>query len=351
MPEPIARNIIQNDLRTGQKSTYTPPVQGPRTTLEELNPRRFQEGPRYFGFHSDASLLARIAQMGLAPNALNLKIVQQMLRYGLPLSAANMETVKGIWKQQGGSPLALESLVLLQSQGIPVSDKNLAAIGQLLSGGPMAHNLARLTMTMKNGPSINKELERILSGYWKLGSGDLQAESRLFQQLYGDIRRFTKSMDLNKLPTEIAGHLQQIERLMDAQQLLAPNSFYLPFYQWKDQQPLPGEMLVDKDGSQAAQEAGFVQLSLALETKNLGRINCGITLIRGQLSMHLDVTDQAIQQMVQTKIDLLRARLNVKTTYTVASLQCNNIGQTRAISILVPKRRDVRRLGRVIGVM
>lgn len=348
MPEPILRNLIQPDIRTGQKSTYTTPVQGPRTTLEELNPRRF-EGPRYFGFHNESSLLARIAQMGLAPNGVNLKIVQEMLRYGLPIGFDAVETLKALWKQHGGSPLALEGLVLLQSLGVPAG-QNLDGILQVLSGGPLSHQLARLTMALRGQtqPQL-KELERLLGNYWKLGSGDLALEGKQFQQIYAELRR--RLGDSSKLPAELSAEFAKLEQMMEGQKLLAGNSIYLPFFQWKDKQPLPGELLVHQDDSAAAKSAGFVQLSLALETKNLGRITCNFTLLRENLSIHLDVQDPNIHRMFQGKMDLLRARLNVKTPYTISSLQTDNVGQSRTISLLVPKRRDVRRFGRVIGVM
>ncbi|HBN09506.1 MAG TPA: hypothetical protein DD435_12940 [Cyanobacteria bacterium UBA8530] len=349
VPEPIARNLLNNlngDLRTGQKSTYVPPVQGPTTTLEELNPRRF-EGPKYFGYHSDSSLLARIAQMGLAPNGVNLKVVQEMLRYGLPIGFASVEALKSRWKQNGSSPLALEGLVLMASLGI--SSGKLDSVMQLLSGGPLSHQLARLTMAIKNGLSPQlKDMERLLQNYWRLGSGDLQAEGKLFQQFYGDLRRMAANP---RMSPEIAQELAKLEGTMEAQRLLSVGAIYVPFFLWRDKLPLPGELLVAKDDSPAAQSAGFVQLNLAIETKNLGRITVGLTLLRETLSCHVDVQNPHVQQLFQSKIDLLRARLNLKSSYTVSSLQCRDVGQARTISILLPKRRDVRRIGRAIGVM
>ncbi len=125
------------------------------------------QGPQYFGYHTDASIMARMAQQGIAPNAVNLRIAQQMLRYGLPLSPATLSNIRQMWQAMGAMSLVdLEALIALFSMGMPVDSANLGAMLQLLSGGPMSHLFARLTLALKQFPGgpagqANREAEQL----------------------------------------------------------------------------------------------------------------------------------------------------------------------------------------------
>lgn len=353
----IGRNV-NPDIRTGSRSsaTPTPAVQVSGPDLEAAARQR-PAGPQYFGYHNEASISARLAQQGVAPNQVNLRIAMQMLRYGLPFSAESLNQFKLLWQGMGSASLVdMEALIALFASGHEASPGNVAAMTQLLSGGPMSHLLAQLTMALKNqGSAQFNELKGMLNQYWKLGGGPEQLGTDLaqFQALTQRMGRQVAGMDLSRLTEDMAREFKQLQDLAQAQQLLARNNpaVYVPFHQWRDQQPLPGELLVEADDNPAFQAAGYAHVTLAIDTKNLGRITMDFTAIRGQLAVKLEVQDATTKQFLERGLPDLRHRLTFRTPYQVATIQCVDSGMGRAISVLLPRRRDPRRLGRAIGVI
>lgn len=344
---------ISPDLRPGTAGgSYAPPAVSPTDPGLEQQASQRPTGPSYFGYHTDSSIQARLAQQGIPPTAVNIKVAQQMLRYGLPLSATNLMQLAQLWQGLGLSMLNLDALLALFSLGLPVSDVNLALIQQLLSGGPASHLLARLTMLLRNGSMGMTELQALLAQYWKLGSGDLMAELARFEDLQA---RLLKLLDQagGRLPQELASELDALRKLFDGQQLLArqEQAIYLPFYTWQEQQPMPAELMVQADRDAREKAAGFVNLTLGVDTRNLGRVTMNFTLIRGHLSLKLEVGDAAVKGLVEASLSGLRARLTSKTSYTIANVGCAEVGDGRSTSILLPRRRNIKRLGRVIGVL
>lgn len=359
----IGRQVGQGpDIRTGGQggSQAASRVSGP--VLDPLQQAAQQKpaGPTYFGYHNDSSIAARLAQQGIAPNAVNLRVAQQMLRYGIPLSAEALNQFRQLWQGMGSASMVeLEALLALFAQGVELAPKNLQAMTQMLSGGPMSHLMAQLTMSLKNqavGGAQVQELKTLLNGFWKLGSGpeQLGAELGQFQQLFKKLDRTLTALDPQRTPPELMSDLAQLKDLLHAQQMLVRNpntSVYVPFYQWRDQQPMPGELLVETDDNPSFQAAGFAQVTLAVDTRNLGRMTIDFTTVRGHLSVKLEVQDQATKQFLERGLPDLRHRLTFRTPYQVATIQCSETGQTRAISVLLPRRRDLRKLGRAIGVI
>ena len=87
--------------------------------------QRGKAAPRYFGFHTDASIMARLAGMGLSPSLGNLRVAQQLLRYGEGLDPERITEVGQIWSQVGeGDTTKLEAIVALMSKGLPVNTAN-----------------------------------------------------------------------------------------------------------------------------------------------------------------------------------------------------------------------------------
>jgi hypothetical protein len=356
----IGRNV-NPDIRTGGQGGFSGAsrVSGPDSTLEQAASQRPQ-GPQYFGFHNDASVGARLAQQGIAPNPINLRIAMQMLRYGVPLNPDALNHFRQLWQSLGGANLAeLEALLALFAQGVEASPGNISAMTQLLSGGPMSHLMAQLTMSLKNGQlggAQLQELRGMLNTFWKLGTGpeQLGAELPAFQQIYRNLGRSLSTLDPSKLPPELSSELAQLKELLHAQQMMIRDpktSVYVPFYQWRDQQPLPGELLVTTDDSAASHAAGFAQVTISVDTRNLGRMTIDFTAIRGQLAVKIETQDLATKQFLERGLPDLRHRLTFRTPYQVATIQCQDTGSLRSISILLPKRRDPRRLGRAIGVI
>lgn len=356
----IGRNF-NPDIRTGGQggSSAASRVSGPNPTLEQAARER-PSGSQYFGFHNDASIAARLAQQGIAPNPVNLRLAQEMLRYGVPLSSDGLNYFRQLWQGLGGNSLVeLEALLALYSEGLEMGPKNLAAMTQLMSGGPMSQLMAQMTMTLKNEAAGNRELNELrglLSGFWQLGGGpeQLGADLASFQQILGKLNRTVQGLDPQKIPPELMTELSQLKDLMHAQQMLVkhPNtSVYVPFYQWRDQQPLPGELLVQTDDNPSFQAAGFAQVTLAIDTRHLGRVVIDFTALRGHLSVKLEVQDPSTKQFLERGLPDLRHRLTFRTPYQVATIQCAETAQSRSISVLLPKRRDPRRLGRAIGVI
>lgn len=356
----IGRNV-NPDIRTGGQGGFSGAgrVTGTDPGLEQAAGQR-PTGPQYFGYHNDASVGARLAQQGIAPNPVNLRIAMQMLRYGIPISAEALQQFRQLWQGMGSASLVeLEALLALFAQGLEADPKNLSAMTQLLSGGPMSHLLAQLTMSLKNvtaGGAQLQDLRGMLNHFWKLGMGpeQLGADLPAFQQLYQKMGRMVSNLDPGKLPPELMGELAQLKELLHAQQMLVKSpgtSVYVPFYQWRDQQPLPGELLVVTDDTPASQAAGFAQVTIAVDTRHLGRMTIDFTAIRGHLAVKIEAQDLATKQYIERGLPDLRHRLTFRTPYQVATIQCQETGQNRSISILLPKRRDPRKLGRAIGVI
>jgi hypothetical protein len=114
---------------------------------------------------------------------------------------------------------------------------------------------------------------------------------------------------------------------------------------------MPGEFLLQADRDPVEAAAGYTQLTLAIDTRNLGRISIDFTVLRGQLAMKFEVQDTPVKQFVEKAFPQLRKRLLPTVNYPLSSLLVTEIGQGRSISVLLPKRRDLRRLSRAIGVL
>lgn len=346
--------------RPGSSPTRT--TQAPPTdqTLVDAAKQRPQ-GPQYFGFHNDASIQARLAQQGVAPNAVNLRIAQQMLRYGLPLSPNTISQIRQLWQALGAMSLVdLEALIALFATGLPAEQGNMQAMLQLLSGGPMSHLMARLTIALKQAPGqqpSSEQLKTLLQAFWKLGNGPeaFPQEMGQFKVLSERIKLQVNTLLTTKPSPELAIELMGLQQLFRAHEMLQRQpgqTIYVPFFQWREQQPMPGELLVQQDKDDCAQQAAkYTQLTLAVDTRNLGRITIDLTACRGHLGLRFEVQDANIQKIVESGLAPLRKRIGPRTGYQLANVQVLEVGQGRAISVLLPKRRDLRKLSRAIGVL
>ena len=328
-------------------------------SIEQLAQQR-PAGSQYFGYHTDSSIAARLAQQGVPPNPISLRIATQMLRYGLPVNADSLNFLRQLWQGMGSAGLVdLEALMALFASGIEIAPGNVKAMVQLLSGGPTSHLLAQLTMALKNAGSGNpqlQELKNVLNAFWQLGAGPEQLANELpqFQQLLNRIERNMLMLDPTKLPPELSSELGQLQDLLHAQEFLLEQkgqAIYVPFFQWRDQQPLPGELLVQTDENPSFKAAGYSQVTLAIDTRNMGRMTIEFTTIRGHLAVKIETQDLATKQFIERGLPDLRHRLTFRTPYQVATIQAQESGQGRSVSVLLPKRRDPRKLGRAIGVI
>lgn len=316
-----------------------------------------QKLARFFGFHNEASIMARLASMGVSPTLGNLRIAQQLLRYGQPLDGEGINNLAQLWSQYGaGDTVALEALVVLHGQNLPINGQNLQAMMQLLQGGPMSHLLARLTMALKSeGNPKLAGLGKHLTAFWQLG--------HLEKDLIGQLGQFEKNLaalagelahiDLRGLSDETMTEIGRLKDLFEAHKLLNQQSNpaqYLPFFIWQQQQPLPAELLVQAEGGGADGTGKFLRVTLAVETKNLGRITVDLTYIRDHLSAKFEVNEDKMKKLIDTRLVLLRQRL-VAAPYLVDILACQATGNTRAVSALLPKRRDLKKLSRAHGVL
>jgi hypothetical protein len=326
----------------------------PSTTAPD---RATQQQPRYFGFHTDASLMARIASQGLAPTLNNLRIAQQLLRYGQALDAEAIGQLAQIWGQYGaGDVLTLEALVVLLSQGLQVNGGNVAAMRQLLAGGPLSHLLARLTMAIKGDP--NAKLTAFgtrLNAFWQLGQLDQNMLDQLgqFQSQLAGLAAELAKLNLRDFADATAQELGNLNDLLKAQQLLLKQSNpaqFLPFFIWREQQPMPAELVVQSEGGGANGTANFLKVTLAVETQHMGRVTVDLLSMRDTLSARFEVGDEKIKKHVDAKLVLLRQRL-AAAGYEVDFLSAQPTGSSRAISALLPTRRDIKKLSRAHGVM
>lgn len=316
--------------------------------------------PRFFGNHTDQSLLSRLNGSGIAPNGLNLAIAKQLLRYGRALDAAEVARIAQLWGQYGpGDPVALEAIVLLATQSLPFNGGTLQAMAQLLAGGPLSHLLARLTMAMQAEPDPKLAgLANRLTRLWQLGhlEQDLTGQFGQFQQLLAGLEADLRNLDWSRLGAQTRAELAHLRDLLDAQKLLAgaaKGGQFLPFFVWRDQQALPAELFVEADGGGhegTLDAAGFTRITVAVETRRLGRVTAEITVVRDTLNIRFEVADEKIKKRVDGKLVLLRQRLG-PGPYRVDLLSVHPTGGSRAVSALLPKRRDLRKLGRVHGMM
>jgi hypothetical protein len=318
-----------------------------------------QKAARFFGFHNEASIMARLAGMGISPTMGNLRIAQQLLRYGQGLEQEMILSLANLWSQVGeGDVSKLEALVVLQANNLPVNGQNLQAVLQLLTGGPLSHLLARLTMAIKG--EQNQKLAGLgkhLNAFWQQGHLDKDMIKQLgeFQKNLAGLGDELAKVDPRGLSDGTVDELGRLSDLFAAHKLLAeqgPNpAQYLPFFVWRDQQPMPAEIIVQNEGGGGEVGAGgFMRVTLAVETKNLGRITVDITYVREHLNARFEVAEDKIKKLVDTRMVLLRQRL-VACPYIVDILGCQAVGNARAISALLPKRRDLKKLSRAQGIL
>jgi hypothetical protein len=313
--------------------------------------------PKFFGFHTEASIMARLAGMGLSPSLGNLRIAQQLLRYGQGLEAETVQRLAQLWNHYGGQDVVqLEALVVLHAQGLPIDGQTLQAMAQLLSGGPLSHLLARLTMAIKadQNPKLAGVSKR-LTAFWQLGhlDKDMVKQIGLFQKELAGLTDELSRLDLRGLSDETSLEVGRLNDLMDAHKLLANQgnpAQYLPFFIWREQQPLPAELVVQEEGGGGAAGAGqFHRVTLAVDTKNFGRVTVDITMIRDRLSVKFDVADEKLKKLLDSRLVLLRQKLTLH--YMVDILSCLATGNSRAVSALLPSRRDLKKLRRAQGIL
>lgn len=325
----------------------------------DLSGKALQKAAKFFGFHNEASIMARLAGLGISPNLGNLRIAQQLLRYGQGLDADNILSLANLWAQHGSDNVTkLEAMVVLQAQGLPINGGNLQAMLQLLAGGPPSHLLARLTMAVKG--EQNSKLAGIgkrLNAFWQLGHLDKDMIKQLgdFQKELAGLTDELSKLDPRGLSDDTMTEIGRLKDLFDAHKLLAeqnPNpAQYLPFFVWRDQQPMPAELMVQNEGGGGELGAApFMRVTLAVETKNLGRVTVDITYVREHLNARFELESEKVKKVVDARLVLLRQRL-VACPYVVDLLSSQAVGNARAVSALLPKRRDLKKLSRAQGIM
>ncbi|MBM3275061.1 MAG: hypothetical protein FJZ00_07900, partial [Candidatus Sericytochromatia bacterium] len=302
-------NIRGPGQQPGFLQAPSTPTRGPQQTQQTQEQslldaaKQRPQGPQFFGYHTEASIMARLAQQGIAPNAINLRIAQQMLRYGLPLSPGTLANIRQMWQGMGAMAMAdLEALIALFSMGVPIDGANLKSMLQLLSGGPMSHLFARLTLALKQQPQGTlqglgareaDQLKTLLAAFWKLGNGPeaLPKELAEFKTVTEKIKMMLDGGAATRFSGELGAELAAIQTLFQAQSMLqaqrqSSTSIYIPFFQWREQQPLPGEFLVQADRESAAHAAAqYTTVTVAVDTRNLGRITIDFTACRGHLGV------------------------------------------------------------------
>jgi hypothetical protein len=312
---------------------------------------------RFFGVHTDASIMARLAAMGVSPTLGNLRIAQQLLRYGQGLEPDLINQVAQAWGQLGhGDAQRLEAVVALMARGLAVTGPNVQTMTQLLAGGPLAHLLARLTMAVKaeGSPKLGAIGQR-LNGLWQLGhlDRDLVGQLKDFRRLLGELREEAAKLGPGDLSAELGAELGRFRDLADAHQLLSqqqPTTVYTPFFIWQQQQPLPAELLVQEEGGGSEGVSSFLKLTLAVDTLTLGRVVVEFVAVREALSVRFDVADDKVVKRLSPRLVGLRQRLGARG-YAVDQLTCRPEGAGRAISTLLPVRRDLKKLARAQGVL
>jgi hypothetical protein len=230
-------------------------------------------------------------------------------------------------------------------------------MAQLLAGGPLSHLLARLTMAIKADPNPKLSgISKKLTAFWQLGhlDKDMVKQIGLFQRELAGLADELGRLDTRGLADETATELGRLSDLLDANKMLAnqgqPNpAQYLPFFIWREQQPLPAELVVQEEGGGGAGASQFHRVTLAVDTKNFGRVTVDITMIRDRLSVRFDVADEKLKKILDSRLVLLRQKLT--TQYLVDILSCLANGNARSVNALLPARRDLKKLRRAQGIL
>ena len=100
----------------------------------------------------------------------------------------------------------------------------------------------------------------------------------------------------------------------------------------------------------SSRTGAFVRVTLAVETKHLGRIVVDLTYVREHLNARFEVADDKVKKLLDTRLVLLRQRL-VAAPYVVDILASQAVGNARSVSALLPKRRNLNKLSRAQGVL
>ena len=171
--------------------------------------------------------------------------------------------------------------------------------------------------------------------------------------LFRSIESLLSGPGLDRLPPHLQEEAEKLLEVRRAQQMLLPaetRKLYVPFHQWQEQTPMPGEMLIQGPVPTGG-GGGYAQVTLAVETRTMGRLVLDFTAIREHLTLKVEVQDTSVKQRLERVLPDLRHRLVQRSSYAVATILCQETGGARSISLLLPRRRDPRRLGRAIGVI
>jgi hypothetical protein len=95
--------------------------------------------------HSTQNIMNALLEMHMAPTPQNQQIAQSLANYGHPVNKATMQLVQqSLTKLSDKSGAAIDAAIILLMKDLPVNDRNVAALKQLMNGQPLPQQLQNL---------------------------------------------------------------------------------------------------------------------------------------------------------------------------------------------------------------
>lgn len=95
--------------------------------------------------HSTQNIMNALLEMHMAPTPQNQQIAQSLANYGHPVNKSTMQLVQqSLSRLSDKSGAAIEAAIILLMKDLPVNDRNVAALKQLMNGQPLPQQLQNL---------------------------------------------------------------------------------------------------------------------------------------------------------------------------------------------------------------
>jgi hypothetical protein len=105
--------------------------------------------------HSTQNIMNALLEMHMAPTPQNQQIAQSLANYGHPVNKATMQLVQqSLSRLSDKSGAAIDAAIILLMKDLPVNDRNVAALKQLMNGQPLPQQLQNLPKDL--GPLVQQ---------------------------------------------------------------------------------------------------------------------------------------------------------------------------------------------------
>ena len=161
---------------------------------------------------------------------------------------------------------------------------------------------------------------------------------------------------LKPLAEEMFSQLEKVGLQLYAREILsqANNSLCIPFFMNLGNTIFNNELVIkyeDEDDKNQNSGKQRINLTLAVETQNLGKVVVDVSTFNKEIQLKLNVINRRTQLLFNDRIKNLQGLLE-KINYEVKSLTCNvNPYIDKQNSVLLPPRQYMRTLRRIEGII